>query len=220
MSGRLRSLPPRVALPLVLVVLLAYAAASWLVVVGPKRAEVGRLERELAVAEERLEAVRAAATVPRVSPAPVPAQEIVALAKAMPSSADQAGLVLELTALARRSGVVLRSLSPGALSTGAGGATTIPITVSLEGRYADVVRFLRLARGLVSVRGDRVTARGRLLVARSVELAASRASGFPRLDATVGLDAYVYDRPLAVEAEDASEEVEEPASQAAGGSTS
>jgi hypothetical protein len=53
-----------------------------------------------------------------------------------------------------------------------------------------------------------------------VELAASRASGFPRLDATVGLDAYVYDRPLAVEAEDASEEVEEPASQAAGGSTS
>ncbi|MCS7007220.1 MAG: type 4a pilus biogenesis protein PilO [Gaiellaceae bacterium] len=220
MRARLASLSPRVVLALGLVFVALHALATWFLLVGPKRAEVARLAGEVVSLEAQLGAARAEASRPRPPAAPVPVAEIVSLAKAMPASADQAGLVLELGALARRSGVTLRSFSPGAVVAGPGGASMIPVTVSLEGRYLEVARFLRLARGLVAVRGDRVVARGRLLVPRSVELAESRSAGFPRLDATIALDAYVYDGPLAVEGEEASDEVEEPASQAAGGSTS
>jgi Tfp pilus assembly protein PilO len=193
---RLAALSPRAALALAALGLLLYAAGAWFVLVSPKRAEVARLGDEVVAAQARLVAARAAASRPSPASARVPVAEVLQLVKAMPSSADQAGLVLELSALARRSGVTLRSISPGTATVGSGGATMIPVTVSLDGGYFQITRFLRAARGLVAVRGNRVRARGRLLDVQSVELVESQERGFPRLDGTVVLNAYVYDGPL------------------------
>lgn len=197
MRQRLASLSPRATLAIAALALLVYSAAVWFLVVSPKRTEVTRLGEKVAAAEARLVAAQAAASRPSPSAGRVPVAEVLQLVKAMPSSGDQAGLVLELSALAKRSGVTLRSISPGTATAGSGGATMIPVTVSLGGSYFQITRFLRAARSLVVVRGERVRATGRLLAVQSVELVESQTAGFPRLDGTVVLNAYVYDGPLA-----------------------
>lgn len=223
MKARLAALSPRARLAVAGFALLVYTAAVWFLVVSPKNAEVAQLGDEVAAAETRLVAAQAEANRPSApSAAPVPVTEVVQLAKAMPSSGDQAGLVLELSALAAKSGVKLRSISPGAATTGAGGATMIPVTVTLDGAYFKITKFLRLARGLVGVRGERVTATGRLLTVQSVELVESQEHGFPRLDGTIVLNAYVYDGPIAppTPPPSATGSESEPSGSAAAGSTS
>jgi len=48
----------------------------------------------------------------------------------------------------------------------------------------------------VRVRRGAVHATGRLLTIQAVELAESNAKGFPLLDATIALNAFVYDGPI------------------------
>ena len=114
----------------------------------------------------------------------------------MPSTAEQPGLVLEISRLAEQSGVKLRSLVPKEPVAGAGGPSLIPVTVTVGGGYKQITSFLARTRALVSVRNGKIYARGRLLAVQSVSLAESATESFPALDATIELDAYVYDGPI------------------------
>jgi hypothetical protein len=195
MTARIASASPRALVAAAVGLVLVYAAALWLAVVSPARSDAVRAGDELAAAELRLVEARAAAN--RPAGTGVPVAEVLRLARVMPASADQAGLVLELEALAERSGVTLRSLTPQNPAVGAGGATMVPVSVGLTGRFAGITRFLRNVRTLVTVRRGVLRATGRLLVVQSVELGQSSSAPFPTLDATVSLQAYVYDGPIA-----------------------
>jgi Pilus assembly protein, PilO len=192
---RISSLSPNAFRGLAAALILVYALAMWFLVVSPKRSDAAGAKDDLAAAEERLADARAAARRPvergvRVS-------DVLRLAKAMPASDDQAGLVLELTRLADASGVELRSITPASAAVGAGGATMIPITVSVDGRFREITRFLSRVRMLVAVRNGEVRAKGRLFGVQSVELTESTDSGFPELEGTIVLHAFVYDGPIA-----------------------
>lgn len=204
MTSRIASTSPRALAAAAAVLALVYAAALWLLVVSPARSEAARVSGELAAAEVRLAEARAAAN--RPAGAGVPVAEVLRLARVMPSKADQAGLVLELEALAERSRVTLRSLTPQSPAVGAGGATMVPVSVGLTGSFAGITRFLRNVRTLVTVRRGVLRASGRLLVVQSVELGASSSAPFPTLDATVSLQAYVYDGPIGAPAGDGAPE--------------
>jgi Tfp pilus assembly protein PilO len=115
----------------------------------------------------------------------------------MPSSADQSGLILELTVLARRAGVTLGSIAPADPKVDGSGATLVPVVVSVSGSYVAITRFMRQARQLVGVSGGKLHAAGRLFSVQGVELSESAAGKFPMLDATVTLSAYAYDGPIA-----------------------
>lgn len=195
MTARVASASPRALVAVAAGLLLVYAAALWLLVVSPARSEAARVGDELVAAQLRLAEARAAAN--RPAGVGVPVAEVLRLARVMPSSADQAGLVLELQALADRSGVTLRSITPQSPTSGAGGATMVPVSVGLTGTFARLTRFLRNTRTLVAVRRGVLRATGRLLVVQSVELGESSSASFPTLDATVTLHAYVYDGPIA-----------------------
>ena len=82
------------------------------------------------------------------------------------------------------------------LSTAPGGTMMVPVTVTVGGRFRQITRFIQRTRTLVSMRGGKVHARGRLFSVDSVELAESLTGGFPNLDATIVLDASVYDGPI------------------------
>jgi hypothetical protein len=82
---------------------------------------------------------------------------------------------------------------------GAGGATTIPVVVTVTGSYRQITRFLRNTRALVNVRRGAVRATGRLLTMQNIELAESSTRKFPYLDATITLNAFVYDGPIVPE---------------------
>lgn len=195
MKARLDALSPRALIALAAGAVLVYSLAVWFLVLAPKRSEATSLGAEVAAAEIRLAQAQATANRPQRDGAPV--SDVFRLAKAMPSSTDQPGLVLELDRLARSSGVTLGSITPQDPVLGVGGATLMPVAVVVEGSYREITRFLASTRKLVTVRRGKIRATGRLFTVQSVELSESNAKGFPLLDGTITLNAYVYDGPIA-----------------------
>jgi len=210
-SARLESMSPRTLQIGAGVAVLVFAAALWFLLVAPKRSAAADAQVKVADAELRLVEAQAAANRPRGAGAPV--ADVFRLAKAMPASTDQTGLVLELSRLAARTGVTLRSISPESPVAGVGGPTLVPVNVSVGGTYAKITKFLSETRRLVSVRDGKIQARGRLFTVQSVSLVESTAHGFPKLDAAVVLNAYVYDGPIVpLDVPDEPSEEEEPSS--------
>jgi Tfp pilus assembly protein PilO len=179
---------------LAIVAVIVYATAAWFLLVASKRSEASRLGEEVAAAELRLVEAQAAAN--RPGQGGVPVSDIFRLAKALPASDDQPGLVLELSRLAKASGVTLRAISPQLPVTGAGGATMIPVALTIGGSYFEIAKFLQRTRALVTVRDGRLRATGRLLTVQNFQLVESVTEGFPALDAIITLNAYVYDGPI------------------------
>jgi Tfp pilus assembly protein PilO len=196
--ARVAALPTRALIAIALGAVLLYTLALWFLLVAPKRSEAATLSEDVSAAELRLADAQLQQRRPHATGGPR-VTDVLRLAKAMPSSADQPGLVLELDRLARASGVTLGSITPSEAVVGAGGATTIPVVVTTEGSYRQITRFLQRTRGLVRVRGGEVRAIGRLFTVQAVELAESNRKGFPFLDATITLSAYVYDGPIVPE---------------------
>jgi len=193
-KARLETLSPRALVALAVGAMLVYSLAAWFLVVAPKRSEATSLSADVADAEIRL--AQAQATANRPQHGGVTVADIFRLTKAMPSSSDQPGLVLELDRLARSSGVTLGSITPQESAVGASGATTIVVAVVVSGSYREITRFLASTRRLVVVRRGKLHATGRLFTVQGVELSESTTDGFPRLDGTITLDAYVYDGPI------------------------
>jgi hypothetical protein len=97
-----------------------------------------------------------------------------------------------------------------------GGPTSIPLSVTVGGSYFQISRFVQRIQALVTVRGGKVQARGRLFGVQSLELGESPTETFPELDATIVLNAFYYDGPIVpVETPDEPDEELEPASGAA-----
>ena len=197
MKARLAALPTRAQVAVAVAALLLYAAVLWFVLVAPKRSEAASLSEDVIAAEARLADAQLRARKPSRQATGTSVSDVLRLAKAMPSSADQAGLVLELDRLARSTNVALGSIVPQDTVVGGGGATTIPVVVTATSSYRQLTRFLRHTRALVGVHSGKVRATGRLLTMQSVELVESKTKGFPYLDATITLNAYVYDGPIA-----------------------
>jgi Tfp pilus assembly protein PilO len=194
---RVAALPTRALVAVALGAVLVYALAVWLLVVSPKRSEAAALADDVVSAELELGAAQLQAKRPRAASAGARVSDVLGLAKAMPSSADQAGLVLELDRLARATGITVGSITPSDPALDDSGATTIPVVVTAEGSYRRITRFLARSRGLVTFRRGKIHARGRLFTLQALELAESNAHGFPLLDATITLNAFVYDGPIA-----------------------
>lgn len=194
MKARLAALSPRARIALAAGAVVLYGLAAWFLVVAPRQSEAATLSDDLAAAELRLIEVRTAAA--RPGSAPLPAADVLRLAKAMPSSTEQASLVLELDRLVKGTGATLVAIAPEEATVDGTGATLIPVTVTVSGSYNAITKFLRKTRALVGVRGGKVHATGRLFTVRSVELSESSTKKFPHLDATITLSAYAYDGPI------------------------
>jgi len=193
-KSRLETLSPRALIALGIGAVLLYSLVVWFLVVAPKRSEATSLGADVAAAEVRLASAKVTANRPQGGGVTV--ADVFRLVKAMPASADQPGLVLELDRLARTSGVTLGSITPQEPAVGEGGATMIPVAVVVSGTYREITRFLTNARRLVTVRRGKLRATGRLFSVQSVELSESNTGGFPKLDGTITLNAYVYDGPI------------------------
>ena len=85
----------------------------WFLLVSPKQAEATAVADDVVAAELRLVEAQADSNRPQTAaPVGTGVSDVLRLAKAMPSSADQPGLVLELDRLARSTGVKLGSITP------------------------------------------------------------------------------------------------------------
>lgn len=180
MISRIKSSRRASAITIALVIVLV-AAAAWVGVISPKRSHVTKLKGQVAVAQTQLATTTQAATVANK------AAEAAAV-KAMPVNADQPGILDQLNALGKRTGVLVATVTPNAATVT---PNTVALSVTVDGKYFQIATFLNKLRTQVRVGpGGRVVASGRLFDVQSVNLAPGSATG--QLAATIALNASVY----------------------------
>ncbi len=184
-----RKLDTRTLGVLVGVALLVFAAGGYFLIVSPKKSAAGSLDAEITAATAELAAARAAATAPDDTQ-PIAVADIFRLAKAMPSTPDMPGILLELARISEETGIRFKSISPQVSST-VGTYQVVPIAVRFEGSFYALSDLLFRLRTLVSVRRGELHATGRLFAVQNVDFAESD-RGFPNLTASLTLNAYVY----------------------------
>lgn len=173
--------------------LVLLSAAAWFLVVSPKRAEVVSLDEKVVVAQEQL-AQRQAALARPPAKVRVRASDLYRLTKALPDTNDMAGIILDVNRLAAKNSLAFRSVTPATQVLGTG-TVALPVTVTVQGRFASVSRFLGDLRRIVRVRDGLLDARGRLYSVTTVDLGSPDEGAFPTVKATVTLNAFAFAAP-------------------------
>jgi Tfp pilus assembly protein PilO len=192
----------RIPLALVLaVVILVAAVAGYMLVIRPKKADVERLDSDIATKQTQIDAaVRAAEEAAKADAEPVTSikvADLVELAKAMPDQTDMAGAILELYAAAESAGVEFTSIQPGEVVSGAG-YMQLPLTLGFEGNYYELTELLYRLRHLVSVREGVLDANGRLFTLESIDWHEPPELKFPTIAADLVISTYVYGNDLSL----------------------
>ena len=184
-----RKLSTRTLGAIVGAVILAYAAAGYVLVVSPKKAEATRLDEEIAATQVELRDALAA-TAAQDDTQPIAVADIFRLSIAMPSTPDMPGILLELARIAEETGIRFKSITPQS-AVPVAGYQVVPIDVAFDGSFYALSDLLFRLRTLVTVRRGELHAAGRLFSVASVDFSESD-RGFPLLAATLKLNAYVY----------------------------
>jgi type IV pilus assembly protein PilO len=174
---------------LIVVGVLAYAAAGYLLVVSPQRSKSADLQEQIEDTEAQIAQYRQQARQAANTP-PIRVADLFRLEKAMPNDVDMAGIVLELSRIARETGITFESITPQG-ATASTGFQVLPVTLAFDGNYFELSDFLYRLRSLVRVSGGRLDSRGRLFVVDSISFSESEQS-FPRIQASLVVHAYVY----------------------------
>src|SRR5205085_10870605 len=116
--------------------------------------------------------------------------DVYRLAKAMPDKTDMPDLLLELSQLARDTGIRFDSISPQPFAP-IGSYTVLPIAVTFNGNFYNLADFLYRLRSLVTVHAGRLDATGRLFTVDTLTFNQSPLK-FPNIQASLVIDAFVY----------------------------
>jgi Tfp pilus assembly protein PilO len=187
MSDKRLPLPAQIAIAVVLV--LAVAAGGWFFLVSPQRAKAADLDAEIALAEQELQEHQLA-TLRAGSVEKIEVADLFRLSKAMPDRADMSGVLLELNRIAADTGITFESISPQT-AVPISGYQAVPIQLTFKGNFYNLSDFLYRLRSLVHVDDGRLAATGRLFAIDTLDFAESQ-EGFPRITATLVVDAFVY----------------------------
>jgi hypothetical protein len=98
--------------------------------------------------------------------------------------------VLELSELARDTGISFESISPQPIAA-VGSYSVLPISVTFNGNFYNLADFLYRLRSLVTVHAGRLDATGRLFSVDTLTFNESELK-FPQIQATLVVDAFVY----------------------------
>ena len=203
--------------PVIGVAIVIVAAAAFMVVVRPKRAESGRLDEQIAEMQMKVTAAQLASR-PQQQATAIKVADVFEVSKAMPDTDDMPGIILDLNSVAEATGIKYVSIQPSA-ATPKTGYSAIGITLSFEGNYFDLTDFLFRLRNLVTVRDGRLSSSGRLFTLDTLSMKEGK-DGFPSINAGLTVSAYVYGAPdpsAAVVPPPATETPPPPADASAGG---
>ena len=185
----MQSKPSAAVIAGIVVGLLVYALAGYFVLVSPQRGKAADLKKETAATQQQIDQYRLLAAQAKATP-PIRVAELFRLTKAMPDTVDMPGVLLELSRVARESGIEFDSISPQGASAQTG-YSSLPITLEFDGNYYELADFLFRLRSLVRVHEGRLDAQGRLFVVDTVSFSESEHS-FPRIKASLQVHAFVY----------------------------
>jgi type IV pilus assembly protein PilO len=195
---KVKSLSQNALIGAIVAGVLVFGLAVWFLLVHPQSGKVSSLKQQAQDVQAKIDAyhqqVAAARSAPKIEVA-----DVYRLAKAMPTKTDMPDLVLELSALARDTGIRFDSISPQAIAA-VGSYSVLPVSVTFVGNFYDLADFLYRLRSLVTVHAGRLDATGRLFSVDTLAFNES-AQKFPEIQATLVVDAFVYSSaPAAVPA--------------------
>lgn len=184
-----KSLPFPALIAIIVGSVLLVGFAGWFLLVRPQGGKLDDLKRQTLDAQQRIDAynqqVAAARSAPKIEVA-----DVYRLAKAMPDRTDMPDLVLELSQLARDTGIRFDSIAPQPI-VNLGAYQVIPISVTFNGNFYNLADFLYRLRSLVSVHAGRLDATGRLFSVDTLTFNESPLK-FPQIQASLVIDAFVY----------------------------
>jgi hypothetical protein len=180
-------LPAQIAL--VVVGVLLVGAAAYFGLVRPKKAEAARLQKEIEAAKTQISDYYAKSAAVKGRPK-IRSADLFRLAKAMPSQADMSGVLLQLNQIAGDTGIAFQSIAPQN-SVPISGYQAVPIRLTFEGNFYNLVDFLFRLRNLVDVQHGELAATGRLFAIDTLSFDEAQ-GGFPQISATLVVDAFVY----------------------------
>ena len=188
MKTKKRKLSPVAASVVVGIVALLMLAGGMFLLVLPQRDKAASLTKEIASTQQQI--VQARALAEQKPAQPIHVADLFKLVKAMPDRLDMPGILLQLNQTASDSGIEFDSISPSPAGPGTG-YQVVPISLEFNGNFYDLNDFLFRLRNLVSVRGGKLGAAGRLFSIGSIDFAEGQ-GGFPSIHATLHVNAYVY----------------------------
>jgi Tfp pilus assembly protein PilO len=195
-TARLASLSPRAQGAVVAGVLLVVVLLGYFVVISPKRSTAADLKKQTAAVQAQIDQNRSTAFT-KALPA-VRAASIFKLTQAMPSQLDTPDVILQLNQLADDSGLSFDKIQPGGASSSVSTVTdpfaAEPIQVQFTGNFYNLMAFLQRLRNLVRVENGNLFTAGRLFDVSDVALAAG-SKGFPQVQATLTINAFVPQAP-------------------------
>jgi hypothetical protein len=185
-------LSARVAIGLAVGGVLLVVLLGWFVLVHPKRAQASDLAAKTADAEIQLADTQQFLHSPSARKS---VGELKKLTRAIPGEPQMPEILRQLSQAARAAGVRIDGITPTAVVASSVGGV-LPITVTAEGHYFRLQKFVHLLGSAVVLGGNSVTAHGRLLAIDSVQFSnsngAAGASGKNgAVTATLAVDAFV-----------------------------
>ena len=182
-------LPLWAQVALVVVGVLVLGAAAFFGLIRPKKAEAARLQKETDAAKAQVSAYYAKSATAKGRPK-IRSADLFRLAKAMPGQADMSGVLLQLNQIAADTGITFQSIAPQN-SVPISGYQAVPIHLTFEGNFYNLVDFLFRLRNLVDVEHGQLNATGRLFAIDTLSFEEAQ-GGFPQISATLVVDAFVY----------------------------
>lgn len=180
-------LPAKIVLVVVGVLLLG--AAAYFGLIRPKKAEAARLQKETDATKAQVDDYYAKSAAVKGRPK-IRSADLFRLAKAMPGQADMSGVLLQLNQVAADTGITFQSIAPQN-SVPISGYQAVPIHLTFEGNFYNLVDFLFRLRNLVDVEHGQLNATGRLFAIDTLSFDEAQ-GGFPQISATLVVDAFVY----------------------------
>jgi type IV pilus assembly protein PilO len=187
--NRLKQLHPGALIGIIVGAVLLFGLAGWFLLVHPQGSKLKSLREQTAEVQSKLDAYQQQVAAARAAPK-IEVADVYRLAKAMPDRADMPDLLLELSQLARDTGIRFDSISPQS-GAAIGSYQVIPISVTFNGNFYNLADFLYRLRSLVTVHGGTLDATGRLFSVDTLTFNESPLH-FPQIQASLVIDAFVY----------------------------
>jgi type IV pilus assembly protein PilO len=184
-----KQLHPGALIGIVLAGVLLVGLAGWFLLVRPQGAKLKSLKQQTADVQAKVDSYQQQVAAARAAPK-IEVADVYRLAKAMPDRTDMPDLLLELSQLARDTGIRFDSISPQS-GAAIGSYQVIPISVTFNGNFYNLADFLYRLRSLVSVHSGRLDATGRLFSVDTLTFNESPLH-FPQIQASLVIDAFVY----------------------------
>ena len=197
MTARLENLSTRAQIAFIAATLLLVAVIGYFALIAPKRSTAAKLQTQTAALQAQIDSNKSSAFT-QALPA-VRSASIFRLATAMPTQLQTPDVILQLSSLAKASGISFDQIQPGAATTTTALDTTDPfaaepIQVAFSGSFYDLLAFLQRMRNQVRVQNGRLYTAGRLFDVTNIAFQEGT-KGWPQIAATLTIDEFVPQTP-------------------------